>query len=166
MKNHIEIDAPREKKHVDPVDRGFRVIVHPHRKQAKPVQNYSDIEEEVEKMKVFIRRMNKHGYHGRSCLALAQPQINSENPLRYFVDMNDIVFINPKIREKDNLTKGGETCLSYPFRQKKKVRRYFNLKVEYFDKSMKKHTKDFEGLVSAIFQHEIDNFNGIYIYDL
>lgn len=166
MKNEpIEIQAPNTKASVEPVDRGIRVCVFPHRKIAEPVKKYQDIAEEVDRMKDFINRINKHGYFGRKCLALAQPQINAENPLRYFVDKDGVVYINPKILEKDQLVPAKETCLSYPHRGPKKLKRYFKVKVEYLDNEMKKHTKQFDGVMSAIFQHEQDHFNAVYIYD-
>lgn len=165
--NMIDIKEPKEEKVSEPkAQDSFKVIVHPHRKKAKPVEKYKDIANEVEKLKAFIRRVNKHGYHGLNALAIAQPQVNAENPLSYFVDRDLKVYINPQIVEADKPVKSKEKCLSYPFRNgDKNVKRYHRITVEYYDEKMKLQTEECTGLRSAVFQHELDHFEGVYIFD-
>lgn len=165
--DQIEIDKPKEKpeKVHNKEDREQRVVVFPHRKQSVPVKNYEEIAEDVKMMKRLIKHMNKHGYHGRFALSLAHCQIESENPKRFFVDSDMKVYINPVITEKSELTVSRETCLSFPFRDQKKIQRYFSITAEYYDEKMQKQTEKCKAVKSAIFQHEISHFDAKYIYD-
>lgn len=162
----IEIEEPKVKKTVVNEQTEFKVIVHPHTKQAQKVTELTDDTlEEIEKIKRFITRINKNGYHGLAAFAIAQPQVNSESPLRYFVDKNHNVFINPVITESSDPVKSKEKCLSYPFRSAKKIKRFHKVTFEYYNDKMNKKTLSVEGLKAAIVQHEIDHFNGVDIYN-
>ncbi len=166
-KTHIEIEAPKAKK-PDKVrkQRAPRIsIVHPHKIQAKKVDSFNQIKDEIPLLEALIKRINQHGHHGLGMLALAQPQVYNEWPLTYFMDRDFKVYINPRILEESEPTKSYEQCLSYPFRGKKKLKRFYKIKVEFWDHKMKKYTEEVTGLRAAVFQHEIDHFNGKTIYD-
>lgn len=109
-------------------------------------------------------------------VGLAAPQINKA--IRLFVidstrmydedEKNDgirEVFINARII--DELGKEWdyeEGCLSIPgiradvFRKEK-------LKIEYYDRNFKKHTKEFTGLTARVIQHEYDHIEGKLFID-
>lgn len=78
---------------------------------------------------------------------------------------NKKVFVNPKIVEfgtrKEIME---EMCLSLPGK-KGNVSRSRKIKVEYQDENGKSLKATFEGLMSRIFQHELDHLNGILFTD-
>lgn len=80
-------------------------------------------------------------------------------------DFKDIVFINPIIKKisKDKKLMS-EGCLSVrPLYGK--VRRSSRTSVEAYDENGKKFEMEGTGLISQIFQHEIDHLNGILFID-
>jgi len=78
---------------------------------------------------------------------------------------DDLVFINPVIKklskEKISLEEG---CLSVRYLYGK-VNRHLKSTVEAYDENGKKFTKGASGILSQIFQHEIDHLNGILFTD-
>ena len=72
--------------------------------------------------------------------------------------------INPKITilDKSHTFNSYEGCLSVP-NIRGKVKRYNNIKVEYFDRNGMPHKKIIAGLSSIVFQHEIDHLNGYIV---
>lgn len=99
-----------------------------------------------------------------SAVALAHCQVEHEKPKRFFVFANGEVIINPKIIKRDNKFKHTEGCMSFPFRNTKKVPRFKNIVVTYNKKNGEEVTESKEGLVACIFQHEIDHMNGRSIF--
>lgn len=103
-------------------------------------------------------------------VGLAAPQIGKS--LRIFIakptpKSKHLVFINPRILSSKNTqkkAKKGETklegCLSLPDIWGV-VHRPEGISVSFLDEKGKKHTKKLNGLLSVIFQHEIDHLNGI-----
>lgn len=165
--NPIELGEPISDPTAPPAFDDSRTIkncVFPHKKQAQQVTNYAEIEVEATAIKDFILRINKNGYHGLSALAIAQPQVNSETPKRFFVDKDLNVYYNVMITEKTNKIVSKEQCLSWPFRDKKKVTRYNNITATYYDENDDPQEVQLEGLQAVIFQHEVDHFNGIMLY--
>jgi len=142
------------------------MILPPNRKLSKQVDELTEeLKKDIESMEEMMI-VNKF-LNGRSGFAVAHCQV-SENPYRIFVAkegfMPHTVIINPKIIEKSEPFTAQEGCLSFPFRPFVSVKRYFKITVEYQDRYLNKHTKEFEGINAQIFQHEIQHFNGQNIY--
>lgn len=109
-------------------------------------------------------------------VGIAAPQVYE--PIRLFIvashpnprypnapEMEPTPMLNPKIISFSNVTEDGwEGCLSIPG-IRGLVPRYKKIKVEYFDRSGKKHEKEFEDFVARIFQHELDHLDGIVFLD-
>ena len=109
-------------------------------------------------------------------VAIAAPQIGQ--PLRIFVVSSrawryvkgtdsepDKVFINPVItRQSKSKQKMEEGCLSVRWWYGH-VTRSLKTRVEAYDESGRKFTYNGSGLISQIFQHEIDHLNGTLFID-
>jgi peptide deformylase len=146
--------------------------VEPHINVSREVTK-KDLETVIRDAKVMINLCsNPHGIHP-SALAIAHPQINDTDPLRFFVTDSEI-FINPRIIRHSNyeVTKK-EGCMSFPDRSTMTVKRWHKIVVEYSLFSLegqmdllKVITQDFSGLQAEVFQHEIDHFDGKYIFEI
>lgn len=99
-----------------------------------------------------------------SGLALSHCQVDHDDPKRFFVFANGDVVINPVILDKSFRTTSVEGCMSFPFRDDKKINRFDLLTVRYLDKDGKEQTTLPSGLRAFIFQHEIDHMNGLSVY--
>ncbi len=74
-------------------------------------------------------------------------------------------FVNPKIKNKDNLKSTYEEgCLSVP-NQFAEIDRPKKCDVEYLDYYGEKKTLQAEGLLATCIQHEIDHLEGILFID-
>lgn len=108
--------------------------------------------------------------------ALAHPQIDAVDPLRYFVFPNGMVIINPVITShtKTPVMKA-EGCMSHEDKDvKKDVPRFNKITVTY--QTLTKRDKDdspalsdpvtetLNGGQAHVFQHEVDHLNGQDIY--
>jgi peptide deformylase len=76
----------------------------------------------------------------------------------------EIVFFNPKIVESSGTVKEFEGCLSIP-EFYEPVRRFKRVRVEGMGLDGRPQTMEGVGLLSRIFQHEIDHLNGIVFID-
>ena len=85
-------------------------------------------------------------------------------PYRWYVDYNEIVFINPTILEKSDLIPVAEGCLSVPG-VNVIMPRYDKITLEFTDVANKRHVIKIEGLDAQIAQHELDHLNGEIISD-
>lgn len=76
-----------------------------------------------------------------------------------------MVFINPEWEaideEKDQQEEG---CLSIP-EVREKVKRPFNIKVQYLDRDFNKQTLEATGWLSRVIQHESDHLDGVLFID-
>jgi len=149
------------------------------RKKADPVA-VKDIT--TPKIKRVISDMKKALAPHAEGVAIAAPQIGAS--LRIFVvsghvfnpealatddkskqSHNDLVFINPEIvrssKEKKSMAEG---CLSVE-NTYGNVRRATKTTVRAYDEKGKKFTRGGSGLLSQIFQHEIDHLEGILFTD-
>ena len=91
-----------------------------------------------------------------------------KDPLRFFVTVEGDIFINPKIIKRyDKPKRKKEGCMSYPFFKEITVLR--NECIEVFDYRFSINVPSEQwipdGLMSRVFQHEIDHFDGIDIYN-
>ncbi len=75
------------------------------------------------------------------------------------------VFINPVIlHESEEDIPFEEGCLSIPGIEAN-VYRPFKVNIEYYDLDFEKHTKECDGLLARVIQHEIDHLNGVLFVD-
>lgn len=102
-------------------------------------------------------------FHQKSCVGMAANMIGYLKRIIIVFNNNEyLIFINPVI-----IKYGGkkyiahESCLSHI--GEKETKRYTKIKVSYFDRTMKKKIKTFEGLTAQIIQHEMDHLEGILI---
>ena len=109
-------------------------------------------------------RMNPHGG-----VALAHVQVVDKDPLRFFVH-EGVAIINPVIvRHTRHTVPKEEACLSYCTKQQKLVDRYDVIEVKYQrivdGKLYEPIFEDAKGEYAQIFQHEIEHFDGLNIYN-
>jgi len=109
------------------------------------------------------------GYQGG--LAIAHPQIDDKDPLRFFVTSEGQIIINPMItRHTGHKRPCKEGCLTFYFHPPEFVGRYYKCEVSYrtiTDKeelSEIKHKK-IKGLEAQMYQHEINHLDCQYVYD-
>ncbi|MDR3345750.1 MAG: peptide deformylase [Campylobacteraceae bacterium] len=75
-------------------------------------------------------------------------------------DKNDLVeIINPRVLQSEGVTTYQEGCLSVP-NVYEDVERFEKIKVSFFDRDGKPHTKEYEGLMAIALQHEMDHLQG------
>ena len=75
-----------------------------------------------------------------------------------------LVFINGKIISGKGSCVDSEGCLSLP-EIRINVERYDSITYEYLDHNLKKHTKEFNGFLATVIQHENDHLDGKLITD-
>lgn len=147
-------------------------------KNSEKVKSYDEIREDVEGMIELIDSGNF--LNNQECAALAHVQVSKE-PKRFLVlnerfedVFNSRVIINPTINSKESKTKNMESCMSYPYRNPKKVTRYENIQAEYQIPKKNEETGEYElewenyvgrGFPAYVFQHEVDHLNNTDIYD-
>ena len=68
---------------------------------------------------------------------------------------------NPEIVYRKGLYLAEEGCLS--LQGQRKTKRHRTIKVQWQDRAMQTHTKNFTGWTAQIIQHEVDHCNGILI---
>jgi peptide deformylase len=159
---------------VDIVQKGDAIL----RKVAKEV-HIKDIG--TPKIQAIIKKMKQAVSEQDDAVAVAAPQIGES--LRIFVvsgkvflphypDLlptdtipDDLVCINPEItkysKEKQEMTEG---CLSVRWLYGT-MKRSAKASLRAYDENGKKFTRGGAGLISQIFQHELDHLNGILFID-
>ena len=68
---------------------------------------------------------------------------------------------NPEIVYRKGLYLAEEGCLS--LQGQRKAKRHKTIKVQWQDREMRTHVKNFTGWTAQIIQHEVDHCNGILI---
>ena len=149
-----------------------------HRNVSREVLN-SDLPrvyEDAKKMAEMCR--TEHGFY-KEAYAIAHSQLTDEDPLRFFVDIQGRVFINPEIiRHTRHTVPRLEGCMSFPQTMNTVVQRWTKLDVKYlaFPQSvglmeeapgwpeLTTHTDSVKGVAAQIVQHEIDHMNAKYIF--
>lgn len=105
---------------------------------------------------------------GAKGVGLAAPQVGV--PIRMFVmnatedDKNNLVFINPIIRDKRDNAESEEGCLSLPGINVQ-VRRAAVCRIAAQNVKGETFEMEADGLVARIWQHETDHLNGVLIID-
>ena len=149
-------------------------IIKPHNKISRPVESWEQIKLEVEELKKFILACKFRGKH-KSCYAIHHAQV-SWTPYNFFVvSLNHVlgeralfdrtVIINPVLISGEQEQEVFEGCMSFPFkRHPKKVKRFNDIIVDYYDEWGEAHRDHCMGIKAQIFQHEIDHGLGKNIY--
>ena len=167
-------------------------IIKNHFEAGRQVKKYAEIEPIVEEMQALIDNGIKKGNYDKG-FALSHCQV-SRNPYAFFVvgsawvgkEKKDgwpaAAIINPQILEvtdkidvgtkenpdmRQNVFTYDEACFSFPFRQPKKVKRYYRITVQYQIKGLfglKTVVEEIEELRAHIFQHEFSDCLGENIY--
>jgi peptide deformylase len=113
----------------------------------------------------------QHGLYA-GALAIAHPQINDKHPLRFFVTHERKIIINPvMVNHTRHPVERMEGCLSFPDRRMTLVKRYHKCEFEYQtigdngDLTDTIHA-DLSGTLAAIYQHELNHLDGVYIFNL
>lgn len=106
-------------------------------------------------------------------VAIAHSQVTKNEPLRFFVTMDDEIIINPVItRHTQHKVLKDEGCTTFPIPIKTtKAERWNKCEVEYYTiedldtLEWVKKTETLSGIRSQMFQHEIDHMDGKYVWD-
>ena len=105
----------------------------------------------------------------RGGFAVAHCQITDKKPLRFFVMFNGQTIINPEITIHTKVKQAhNEGCLSYSDRKETVTMRWNKCLVKFqilVDDKFVEKEKELKGIEAKVFQHEIDHFNSVYIYD-
>ena len=145
------------------------IIVAPHRIIAREVYrgDYRRILKDADKMEQMCNKRYSDLYPGAH--ALAHTQITDYDPLRFFVNSNGQIFMNPKIVRREDTIHVREGCVSFPNRPPKKLYRSRRIEVTYETlddlKDVEQRTGWLSKQAAQVFQHEIDHLDGKYIYD-
>ena len=73
----------------------------------------------------------------------------------------DVIMVNPVITQKLQPYNTEEGCLSLD--GVRKTKRYNKIRVQYMDESFQSYTREYEGHIAQIIQHECDHLEGIII---
>ncbi len=120
-----------------------------------------------------LEKMRKSLESQKDGVAIAAPQVGIPyriflvSPKSYRGNTKDVrlVFINPRIVKQSKKTElMDEGCLSVRWKYGQ-VTRSINTTVEAYDEYGKKFTRVGGGLLSQIFQHEIDHLDGVLFVD-
>jgi peptide deformylase len=113
-----------------------------------------------EAQSIIIDLLETANEHIDNCAGLAAPQIGVLKKVIVVRNGNSFFpMINPMIIKKSGKKfVNNEGCLS--LEGSRSVERYSNVLVSYQDKTGKRLTKTFNGLLAIIVQHETDHLNG------
>ena len=153
--------------------------VAPHKKKSRWVEE-KDIERVIEEGKILLTLCTiPRGMYG-NISAIAHPQIDDQDPLRFFVVPGGLLVINPIIFNHTKVTvEKKEGCMSLvEMPMKEDVARYHKIEVMYQTLIQKEKPDgsiypalsdvqkiDLSGPPAYVFQHEVAHLNAHYIYD-
>ena len=100
--------------------------------------------------------------HADGCVGMAANMIGVLKRI-IAVEAEDgyLVLFNPVILKKSGPYNTEEGCLS--LQGQRRARRHRTIKVQWQDRAMQTHVKNFTGWTAQIIQHEVDHCNGILI---
>ena len=100
--------------------------------------------------------------HKDGCVGMAANMIGVNKRIIAFDNIGTyMVMFNPVIVKKSAPYDAEEGCLSLT--GTRKTKRYQTIKVQWQDREMHTHIKNFTGWTAQIIQHEVDHCNGIII---
>ena len=160
-----------KKKKKKPID-FLKYYVKPHKKIARDVTP-EDIKKIVEDANIMFNLCYTQNGPYPGGHAVAHPQINDTDPLRFFVTNQREICINPIIlRHTQVKIDNEEGCLSYPDKMPIRVPRWNKCEVEFTTLDIDSPTGlserkkvSLNGIGSRVMQHEIDHLDGISIFD-
>jgi peptide deformylase len=158
----------KDNKKEEPTDFTLR-LVKPHTKVSRDVIT-DDLPRVLEEAKVLYNLCYSLVGIYPGAHAMAHPQIDDKDPLRFFVTANKEIIINPKItRHTKTPVDSKEGCMSYSDQPKKMVGRYHKVEVDYQTldndgKLTEVMHSNIQGKNSFITQHEVDHLDAKYIY--
>jgi len=145
--------------------------VKPHEKISRDVTN-----DDIKRVKADAKIMHKLCFtpvgNYRGGKAVAHQQICKNDPLRFFVNKENEIVINPVIIRHTKVTiKSNEGCLSFPTLRQIDVDRWHKCEVEVQTltddgKLSEKVVVKLSGTDSFIVQHEIGHFECEYIFNI
>lgn len=146
-------------------------LVKPHHKIARfvEVEDHDRVRKEAEIL--FALCNTKFGIY-KSALAMSHPQIDDQDPLRFFVICTSQAIINPvMVRQTQHQVDSNEGCFSFPDklpiivpRSSKITVRCRVLMYPYNGELGPEIEAECTGKDAFIFQHEMDHFEGKYIH--
>ena len=101
-------------------------------------------------------------FHKEGCVGMAANMIGVNK--RIIAVENEgsyLVMLNPEILRRSAPYDTEEGCLS--LQGQRRARRHRTIKVQWQDRAMQTHVKNFTGWTAQIIQHEVDHCNGILI---
>ena len=100
--------------------------------------------------------------HADGCVGMAANMIVVNKAIIVFDDEGTLrEMFNPEIVYRKGLYLAEEGCLS--LQGQRRAKRHKTIKVQWQDREMRTHVKNFTGWTAQIIQHEIDHCNGILI---
>ena len=133
------------------------------RKISSPVQKVGDTERKI--MDDMIETMYSANGIGLAAIQIGIPKRIIVIDLKIENKKNPLYFVNPIIKNKDNLKSTYEEgCLSVP-NQFAEIDRPKKCDVEYLDYNGEKKILKAEGLLATCIQHEMDHLEGILFID-
>ena len=133
------------------------------RKISSPVQKVGDTERKI--MDDMIETMYSANGIGLAAIQIGIPKRIIVIDLKIENKKNPLFFVNPVIKNKDNLKSTYEEgCLSVP-NQFAEINRPKKCDVEYLDYNGEKKILKAEGLLATCIQHEMDHLEGILFID-
>lgn len=146
----------------------MKKIIPPHDKVSRDVEE-KDLKLVAKHAKDMHKLCNqKHGRYPGG-LAVAHCQIEKDDPLRFFVTMAGGIVVNPVILARQKYpTMSKEGCLSYPDEPEVHVPRAKQITIEFYNLvngELVKRKDTINGINAYVFQHEIDHFDGKYVFD-
>lgn len=155
----------KEKNCVDFLSR----YVEPHDKKSREVTD-KDLDKVIKDAHVMYNLCFTQNGPYPGGYAVAHPQIDNKDPLRFFVTNDKKIIINPSItRHTRHAVDSVEGCLSFPHLMPIRVDRYHKIEVKYQTLNADGKISDFlvdslSGRNAFIWQHEIDHLDAILIY--
>ena len=147
----------------------IKLYVEPYEKVSKKVEK-RDIKTIIDIKDKLKDLCNLSVGRNKGALAIAHCQVTKKDPLCFFITNTGEIIINPVItRHTRHTVDSEEGCMSFPFWDPINVPRYHKCEVEYLtldeDNNFVEKTENISGTRAKMFQHEIQHFQGSFIYD-
>ena len=164
----MEQDNEQKSDKAEPIDFASKIIK-PHQKISRVVDE-GDLSRVMEDAKILYNLCyTQVGVHPGG-YAVTHPQIDSQDPLRFFVTRDKEIIMNPVImRHTEHTVDSKEGCLSFGEYLPITVQRWNKITVIYErlypDGKIEKCKENVSGIRAKVFQHENQHLDGLYIYD-
>ena len=100
--------------------------------------------------------------HKDGCVGMAANMIGVRRRIIAFDNGGEyMLMLNPVIVKRSGAYEAEEGCLS--LQGQRKTKRHRTIKVQWQDRTMQTHVKNFTGWTAQIIQHEIDHCEGVLI---